>query len=545
MKKRQILSTLLAVAMVCTVFAGCGQQAEVSEENSAPKESTVSSEAEESKVVEEEPKEPVLLEWYFNGNGQQADTEEVEAAVNELLKEYPGLEHVSINLNAFPGAEIPQQVALAQASGAQIDILCSVSLDFYEQVALGSWMPIEDYISEELKAELPEWLWERATVDGHIYMVPNYQNAFNTQYLLFPKEYMDKYGNYDEMKAILQDENTTLREKADCLEKYVMAVDEGEGGAKYASKIAMDNTSGTSGFTFTTPFDKLINKFIVVDGTNEVIHAHEQDYYKEEWAIYADWYEKGIYAPDGLSTSTVNYAYQHMMDDMSMVYCAKESYGSEERVAQSFTEQYGFEVVAIQSQYDNYIQNTWAAGGNGISSTCEHPEEAAKFLEAITCGSEMGKKIYNTLVFGLEGKHYEFVDEANDRIRTFEYDGSQGGIDTSYAAKKWVIGNSFYAYKNQAVTDDQYPVAKELNESPETLTSSLVGFVPDTSSITTLLEQITAVEKEYEYSLPLGVMGVDGWEACYDEYMNKLKVAGLDEVKAELQKQLDEYLANK
>lgn len=545
MKKRHILSTLLAVAMVCSAFAGCGQQAEVSKENGAAKESTVSSEVEESTVVEEEPKEPVLLEWYFNGNGQQADTEEVEAAVNELLKDYPGLEHVSINLNSFPGAEIPQQIALAQASGAQMDILCSVSLDFYEQVALGSWMPMEDYISEELKAELPEWLWERATVDGHIYMVPNYQNAFNSQYLLFPKEYMDKYGNYDEMKAILQDENTTLREKADCLEKYVMAVDEGEGGSKYASKIAMDNASGTSGFTFITPFDKIVNKFIVVDGTNEVIHAHEQDYYKEEWAIYADWYEKGIYAPDGLSTSTVNYAYQHMMDDMSMVYCAKESYGSEERVARSFTEQYGFEVVAIKSQYNDYIQNTWAAGGNGISSTCEHPEEAAKFLEAITCGSEMGKKIYNTLVFGLEGKHYEFIDEANDRIRTFEYDASQGGIDTSYAAKKWVIGNSFYAYKNQAVTDDQYPAAKELNESPETLTSSLVGFVPDISSLTTQLEQITAIEKEYDLIMALGVMGVDGWKDSYDEYMNKLKAAGMDEVKAELQKQLDEYLANK
>lgn len=233
------------------------------------------------------------------------------------------------------------------------------------------------------------------------------------------------------------------------------------------------------------------------------------------------------------------------MDDVSMVFSPKESYGSEERVAASFSDQYGFEVVAIKSQYQDYIQQNWAAGGNGISSTCEHPEEAAKFLEAINCGSEIGKKIYNTLVFGIEGKHYEFVDEANDRITTFEYAGSQGGVDASYAGKKWVLGNSFYAYKNQAVTDDQYSVAKELNESPDTLTSSLVGFVPDTSSITILLEQITAVEKEYNDILEFGIMGVDGWEACYEEYMNKLKAAGMDEVKAELQKQLDEFLASK
>ena len=52
-------------------------------------------------------------------------------------------------------------------------------------------MPIEDYISDELKSELPEWLWELGSVDGHIYMVPNYQNAFNSGFACFPKEYME------------------------------------------------------------------------------------------------------------------------------------------------------------------------------------------------------------------------------------------------------------------------------------------------------------------------------------------------------------------
>ncbi|MBO5959268.1 MAG: hypothetical protein J6Q65_04010, partial [Lentisphaeria bacterium] len=52
---------------------------------------------------------------------------------------------------------------------------------------------------------------------------------------------------------------------------------------------------------------------------------------------------------------------------------------------------------------------------------------------AMNCGSEIGKKIYNTMVFGIEGKHYNFVDKENDRIETVEYASSQGGVDTSYA----------------------------------------------------------------------------------------------------------------
>ena len=87
-----------------SVFSAISSAA-ASQESSATKESTDSVTQQTVSSETEEPKEPVVLEWYYNGNGQQADTEEVEAAVNELLKEYPGLEHVSIKLNCFTGSE--------------------------------------------------------------------------------------------------------------------------------------------------------------------------------------------------------------------------------------------------------------------------------------------------------------------------------------------------------------------------------------------------------------------------------------------------------
>ena len=260
--------------------------------------------------------------------------------------------------------------------------------------------------------------------------------------------------------------------------------------------------------------------------------------------IYADWFDKGLFSPDGITTAWDNYTQSHMMDPISSVFCPKEMYGSEERVANTYSSQWGFDVVAINVQPYNFIQKNWGAGGNGISSTCKHPEEAAKLLEAITSGNEIGKKIYNTMVFGIEGKHYEFVDKDNDRIRTFEYDGSQGGVDTSYAGMKWILGNSFNAYKNQAVLDDQYPVAKELNESPDTVASALIGFTPDTSRVQTQIDQVNAVTDEYYATLVRGVLGADGWEAYFNEYVAKLKVAGIDKVIDELQSQLDAFLSS-
>ena len=545
--RKRTLALLLAAGMTLAV-AGCGNEEKpVNNSSEAAETNAVSTEtAKTSEVVKEEPKEPVLLEWYYRGNGQQEDTEDVEARVNELLKEYPGLEHVSININCFPSGDYSQQVILAQTSGAQIDILNSVSLgDFGDNVQKGCWMPMDEYISDSLKAELPDWLWEMGSVDGKIYMVPNYQNAYNAAYIAFPKEYMDKYGNYEEMYATLTNWDLSITEKAAALEAYVVACNEGEGGGKYAHVLERSNIAGSLGFAWITPFDNIGDRFTIPDGTDEVVFAYQTEEYKEIWSIYADWYDKGIYSPDGVNTKDADYAYTHMMEPTSCAFSIVEKVGTPEQVAEIYSNAYGFDVVIIPIQQYDYIQNTWGAGGNGISSTCENPEEAALFLEAITTGTEIGKEIYNTMVFGLENLHY--VKDANDpeRIETLQYTGSQGGVDTTYAGLKWILGNSFYAYKNQAVTDEQYVIAKEMNEHPDTVSSSKIGFVIDKTPVTTQLDQLSAVCKEYETTLRTGAVGVEKFEAYYEEFMAKLEVAGVNEVKEEYQRQLDEWLATR
>lgn len=231
-----------------------------------------------------------------------------------------------------------------------------------------------------------------------------------------------------------------------------------------------------------------------------------------------------------------------MLNDTSYVFCGKEQVGTPEQVAEIYSEDWGFDVVAIPTQEYNFIQNTWAAGGNGISSTCEHPEEACKFIEALTTGTDLGKEIYNTMVFGLEGVHYEKDPSDPDRIVTLEYDSSQGGSDTRYAGLKWILGNSFYAYKNQAVLDGQYERIKEMNESKDTVASSIIGFSPSTASVATEIEQLNAVVTEYEETLLSGTIGEDGFDAYYNEFMEKAEAAGLSKVKEELQSQLDTWL---
>ena len=69
-----------------------------------------------------------------------------------------------------------------------------------------------------------------------------------------------------------------------------------------------------------------------------------------------------------------------------------------------------------------------------------------------------------------------------------------------------------------------------------------MGFVPDTTEIETEMAQLDTVFEEYK-SLNTG--NLPDVEKTYAEYMEKLNKAGLEKAREVLQKQVDEFFANK
>ena len=63
----------------------------------------------------------------------------------------------------------------------------------------------------------------------------------------------------------------------------------------------------------------------------------------------------------------------------------------------------------------------------------------------------------------------------------------------------------------------------------------------DTTPVESELAQMMAVQKEYYEGLKSGVKGAD-WEAYFNEYVAKLESAGVADVVACLQGQVDEFL---
>lgn len=540
---KRICSLLLAVLLLAGMLGCAAKDPAAPAEDNTPAENTPKDPAPEQNdaPAEEEAQEPVILEWYYAGNGIQKDTQKIEDRVNELLKDYEGLEHVQIHLNCIARDDYAQQILLNQTAGKQMDIIHCYRLNYADEINNGTYLALDDMLATDefadLRNELPQWLWKTLQVNGQTYIVPGYQMAATDRYLIVPTEYM-QYADADVLNSIELSDAASVTTLCDQIEKITKSVIEATGMEKYAMPlgegIALTNTyiqkdilEGGSGT-------------IVPVGSTEVTNVYMTDAFKEACRIAAKWVEEGLLPSDAAVRDVSKWENGYLTSDQACAVATAQTTGDNELVGTLRTAADGYDVTAIKLHEHYFIQRGWGAGGNGVTATCEHPVEALRFLQAIN--TEKGKEIYNTIVYGLEGVHYEKLDD--NHIKTLEYDGTQGGTDTSYAAWKWVIGNTKYVYLNQACTDNDAAITADINDNPENPSSKLMGFVLDLEPVSTQVAQCAAVVTEYRPALTWGSKGAE-WEAYYEEFIDKLQLAGAQEIIDEVQSQIDAWLSQK
>ena len=93
--KKRLLALLLAAVLVLSLAACNKEPAVTTPETEKPSTDVEKNPTEAETQAPETVKEPdpVMLEWYYRGNGIQEDTEAVNEHVNELLHAIPGFDH--------------------------------------------------------------------------------------------------------------------------------------------------------------------------------------------------------------------------------------------------------------------------------------------------------------------------------------------------------------------------------------------------------------------------------------------------------------------
>ena len=464
--------------------------------------------------------EMVTLRYLMTGPGKQQDSEVVWKEFNKKLQEQ--IPNLKIEFEVFPMADYKQQFMLMQTSREKMDIANTYGLNFSDEVKKGTFLELDELIAKygsDVKKSLPEWLWDYSNVGGKIYSIPSYQMMCVPQGLKFFKDDMEKYGDLNAITKVLHENENFTAEYYDIMESYLKNLkDNGRIGLGYQT-----------GMYITKGFEQIVDYFTirVNDETCKVEYFFATDEAKMYFDKMADWYKKGYIRADSLSVK-----------DNDKVVGKKEGYSVWTAQLGFLQEQldkekYNEDIINVPFEKEFYIPASNAAGGTAIMANTEHPEMAMKFLNLMQ--SEKGKDLYNMLVYGIEGDHYKKISD--DVIET-EYHG-QATSNDRYGLYKWIVGNTSLAYDTQTdLKGYKEWVFEDVNKSEKR--SRLIGFVVNTDNIAAKLAQIATVKDEFRASLASG--SIQNHEETYNQFMTKLDKAGVKDVIADLQKQVDEFL---
>ncbi len=508
MEKKRMMTALLAVTMCLggVTFTGC-----------------------KSEEKEKESKdESVTLRWVMMGPGKQKDTELVQAEFNKKLQEYmPG---TKLEMEVINGSDYAQKWELMMASNEDIDIAWSgYSIDFGMQVQQGSYMKLDDLIDkygQDMKNELPSWLFDLGKYGDNTYCVPNYQMmATYPRGVRMKKEYVQKYVDkqtvMDKYKAWSAG---TEKEGRDFYAYWEQCFEQMRKDGVLGKGIGI----GTFGqFDKKPTYDATTVKGFSIDTDTMTVFADVKGESRKLWyEVAADWYKKGYIPADALSIDNLP------IDEYENGYCCwQQQYF--DRAAETESKQKGVEIDIIPVGDKYIIKNSIPATSTVIPRTCKNPEKAMQLINLLN--SKKGRDLYNLLVWGIEGKHYTKISE--NRIQT-PYERESASSDDDYGLTNWATGNICNSYEPQVRMEGYSDYLLNIDNHADV--SPTLGFKPDTSSIAMNIAQVQAVTSEYDKALRYGASA--DYKKTYDEYISKLDLAGAEVIREELQKQLDEWL---
>ena len=497
MKKnlKKVLAVTMAAAMAAGMTSGFGVRAAASESASGLEE--------------------VTLTWYIPGNGPQADTDKVEEAVYEYLKDDL---NVQLNFVECDWGSYDDKVQMAIASQEPFDFCYTAhwSNNFYNNISKNAFLELEDLLDEyapELKESVPQEGWDASTVNGHIYGVPNVQAWAYQGYVAVRDDILEKYEfdltTVDELKDL---EPLFEKVKADDPTMYPI--------------VNCGTADILNNFQNTLNFEELAGSKIpgvlqYGDEELKIVNQWELPQVQEFLQLMYDWNQKGYFKSDSATLTD----YIPELTSGRSIAKVGATYSPSTKASE---EKYFGQPVTVQTFGTSHIStSSIVAALTAISRTSEHPDRAIQFLERVNTDPVL----YNLLCFGIEDLDYTREGNIATTVENSGYDPNQD----------WVYGNQFNAYVRAGQPENLWELMKENNDAAEP--SPVLGFAFDSTPVQTELASVSAVVDEYYLSLSTG--SVDP-EKTLPEFIDKLEKAGSQTIIDECQKQLDAWVeANK
>lgn len=535
-----MLKRMRVLVVICLMFSiiltGCKGSSNTPDNNNGTKETNAEQSEPTGTKEPEKEAEPVTLKWVFLSPGEQKDAQEVWNKFNEELQKYlPG---TTVKFEGITSADYAEKWKLISASQENVDIVWhGWMVPYVTEVRKGSYMELDKLIEEyapDLLKEIPENILDKSRVDGKLYSIPNMQQMVSyVSTLQFPIKIYEKYKdqiNVEQLAELFGSHQKMDQELWDELEKYIVMIKDGG-----------DLQKGVFGFAdhVEKGYEWILNpyKIDIYSDDYTPVNLYRTPEYETFVKEYSDWYQKGYIRKDILTADNVSQEIYEVRGGGNYL-VGQGYYPTESEIA---TSEAAGSTAYVKIPFDNshYIPYAAAATNMAISSNSKNPERAMQLIELMN--TEKGKDLYNLMVYGIEGKHYNKINDKE--IQPIGYT-SQPTADSPYGQYNWAIGNIFNGYEiymeNKPLTL-QSDFISQVNA--DAAPSKLKGFTLDTDPIKTELAQVNAVIGEYKTTLNSGA--APDADALYKDFVNKLIKAGDDVVTKEIQRQIDEWRASK
>ena len=435
MKRRKLISVLLAAAMMAAMFAGCGSDAASTD----AKENADGADSTEAGGVKE-------FTAFFAVPGSEINDDN---EIQQIIADKTG---VKVKETWLTGQTAEEAVGMMITGGELPDFICGGSgqSQLYDADVL---VALDDYLDDypNIKNFFTQQQWDQLRQDdGHIYWIPQFSNIKGEEKVcthndeaFWIQARVLKWADYPEIR--------TMDQYFDLIERYNEAnptMEDGTENIPYT--ILCDDwryfcLENAPQFLDGYPND---GSCIVDPETLTVIDYNTTDTAVKYFQKLNEEYQKGIVDPESFTQTYDEYIAKlstgrvlGMIDQWwDFAYTAGDA------IKQAGLDAQGCDYIPLPITIDESVKNQWHCSGGvlnvsdglAITTSCEDVEAALQFVDDL-----LSQDIHNLRFWGVEGVDYN-VDDNGEFYRTEEQ--RTRAVDTAYKASHTCTYSYFPQY---------------------------------------------------------------------------------------------------
>lgn len=511
MKKRTIVLILTLLLVVSAIFAGCQKDAKPTDDAKPVKDDkgTDQKDAKDETPAEE----PVELVWFMGGNPQN-DQEVVEEVLNKITLE-------KLNATVKTIIKDGETIKLAMQSGEPFDMTftCAWYNTYSDQALAGYFADITEKIetvTPELYATMPEVVWEGAKINGKLMAIPVKKDYAAEIFYRFDKAlFVDELGMEIPEKMNYEDIEEYLKAAKDAW----AAGNEAAAQAEFPMQLTWVGMGATSHFDMINADTGVGIPYSAVgtDDENKVVLSYEHEDALARYRLLHKWFKAGYINQDA---ATLEEGPKY-----SAVKSGQGFYGADAIWSG------GDGYTQLISKYSGPYLSTSSIRGamNAISANSEHIDLALQFQEIVNTNVDYR----DILRYGVEGTHWNRTDEGlvqrtqvgRDNYGPWPFSQGSYSLSTVEAAEGLDVDPNMWK-----VIFDGYS---------EAVATNTIGFSFDRTPVEAQVAACQNVKEKYIHGLETGAVDPD---VEIPKMVAELEAAGVRDIIAEAQKQLDAFL---